>query len=391
MIDLQDFPSSLPVEDSTADRPLRVMFVITAMHVGGAEMLLYNLVRRIERKQFAPELCCLKERGELGDLLAREILVHSRLLRHKFDLRVLSRLTKLMRRRRTDIVVTVGAGDKMFWGRLAARLAGVPVVVSCLHSTGWPDGITWLNHRLTPITDAFVAVAKPHARHLVETERLPAERVWAIPNGVDTDRYCPTSGDVELRRRLGIPPSAPLAGIVAVLRPEKNHEMFLRVAAQVRQEVPDAHFLVIGDGPRRAELEALSAQLGLSQCVHFVGKRPDVPELLNLLDVFVLTSRMEANPVSILEALAVGKPVVATRVGSIPETVIDDQTGYLVDPTDEAGMADRIAKLLLDPARAQRFGAAGRRNVVKNWSVDRMVTGYEELLERLFQTKTADR
>ena len=154
---------------------------------------------------------------------------------------------------------------------------------------------------------------------------MPANRVRVIPNGVDTDRYRPAKADAKLRQQLGIPRTAPLAGIVAVLRPEKNHEMFLRVAAQVHEEVPEAHFLVIGDGPRRAELEALSAELGLSQCVHFLGKRPDVPELLNLLDVFVLTSRMEANPVSILEALATGKPVVATRVGSIPETVIDGQ------------------------------------------------------------------
>ncbi len=158
---------------------------------------------------------------------------------------------------------------------------------------------------------------------------------------------------------------------------------------KVREEVPEAHFLVIGDGPRRCELETLSAQLGLAQCVHFVGKRPDVPELLNLLDVFVLTSRMEANPVSILEALACGKPVVATRVGSIPETVIDGQCGYLVDPDDDAEMARRVAELLLDPAQARRFGAAGRQHVVENWSVDRMVAGYEELLESLYRRKTA--
>ena len=164
--------------------------------------------------------------------------------------------------------------------------------------------------------------------------------------------------------------------------------MFLRVAARVTREVPEAHFLVIGDGPRRAQLESLAKQINLSGHVHFLGKRPDVAQLLNLLDVFVLTSHIEANPVSILEALATGVPVVATRVGSIPETVLDGATGYLVEPGDESAMASRIVELLLDPLKAKLLGAAGRRHVVENWSVDRMVTGYEELLERLYWQKT---
>jgi glycosyltransferase involved in cell wall biosynthesis/O-antigen/teichoic acid export membrane protein len=370
-------------------RPLRVMFVITSMHVGGAETLLLNLLRRIDRSRFSPELCCLKELGELGEQLQHEIPVYEKLLRNKFDIGVFWRLTKLLRRRQIDAVVTVGAGDKMFWGRLAARRAGVPVVISALHSTGWPDSITWLNRRLTPLTDAFIAVADRHAKYLVEHEHLPSDRVVVISNGVDTDRYGPNrSGSANLRQQLGIAHSVPLAGIVAVLRPEKNHEMFLRVAARVRRDLVEAHFLIIGDGPRRAELETLVAQLGLTDCVHFLGKRTDVPELLGLLDVFVLTSHNEANPVSILEALASGKPVVSTAVGSIPQTVIDGVTGYLVEPNDELTMARRVSELLLDPAKSQRLGATGRRLVIDNWSLERMVEGYEELLERLYRQKT---
>ena len=240
-------------------RPLRVMFLTTSLYTGGAETLLLNLLRRLDRQRFSPELCCLKEAGDLGEELANEMPVQAHLLHHKFDVRVFGRLTRLLRERQIDAVVTVGAGDKMFWGRLAARRAKVPVVISALHSTGWPDGINWLNRRLTPLTDAFVAVARPHARHLVEVENLPAKRVCIIPNGVDTEKYCPQlhveSSCGTLRREIGIPRSAPLVGIVAVLRPEKNHEMFLRVAARVRREVPEAQFLIIGDGPRRAELE----------------------------------------------------------------------------------------------------------------------------------------
>jgi glycosyltransferase involved in cell wall biosynthesis len=192
----------------------------------------------------------------------------------------------------------------------------------------------------------------------------------------------------DLRCTLGIPSTAPLAGIVAVLRPEKNHELFLRVAARVRREVPDAHYLIIGDGPRRPELETLASEFGIANCVHFLGQRADIPELLATLDVFILTSHNEANPVSILEALAAGKPVVSTRVGSIPETVINGETGFLIEPGDESAMSRRVAELLLDPAKAQRLGINGRRLVASQWSVDSMVAGYEALVEQLFQQKT---
>ncbi len=375
--------------ERSSNRPLRVIFVITSMHVGGAEILLYNLIRRLDRTRFSPELCCLKERGTLGEQLAEEIPVYSNLLRRKYDFRVLRKLNRLLRKREIDAVITVGAGDKMFWGRLAARRAKVPVVISALHSTGWPDGINWLNRRLTLITDAFVAVAEPHARHLIEVEHLPAARVHVISNGVDTEKFRPQPGiKRSVCQSLGIPRTAPLVGIVAVLRPEKNHELFLRTAARVRRDIPEAHFLIVGDGPRRPVLERLAADLQMDNCVHFLGQRIDIPEILSSLDVFALTSHNEANPVSILEALASGKPVVSTRVGSICETVVDDKTGYLVEPGNELEMSKRVTELLLDPAKAQRLGAAARRLVVSKWSIQAMVAGYEDLITSVHSVKT---
>jgi glycosyltransferase involved in cell wall biosynthesis len=141
----------------------------------------------------------------------------------------------------------------------------------------------------------------------------------------------------------------------------------------------------------RTELEQLAGEMGLREAVHFLGTRADVPELLALLDVLLLTSRNEANPVSILEALSCGKPVVATRVGSVPETVLDGQVGYLVEPGGAGAMARRVVELFRDPARAKALGAAGRQSVIDRWSLDQMVRGYEQLLERLFAAKTVAR
>lgn len=364
------------------------MFIQTSMPVGGAETLTVELVRRLDRNRFAPELCCLKQPGPLGEMLAGEMPVHHGLLCGKYDLRVWPRLVRLFRRRGIGAVVTVGAGDKMFWGRLAAQRAGVPVIVSALHSTGWPDGIGRLNRLLTPITDAFVAVAPSHGRFLVDEEHLPERKVVVVPNGVDTDRFRPLPGVDAVRRELGIEPSAPVVAIVAALRPEKNHELYLEVARRVTQRLPEARFLVIGDGPRRAPLEQLAAELGIASQVMFLGSRPDVPRLLAAADVFALTSHNEANPVSILEAMSVGRPVVATDVGSVAEAVDNGRTGHVVRPGDADGLAARVTELLRDPRQRAAMGTTARERVVSRWSVDVMVRGYERLIESIYERKT---
>lgn len=370
--------------------PLRVMFVITSMPVGGAETLLVELIRRLDRSRFAPELCCLKQFDVLGEILAREVPAFSGLIAYKYDAAVLGRLARLMRRRQIDAVVTVGTGDKMFWGRLAARMARVPVVCSALHSTGMPERVQLANRLLAPITDAFIAVAETQGRYLAEHEGCPAERVRVVPNGVDVQKFHPRWPDESLRRQLRLDPSSPVAAIIAALRPEKNHELFLRAAALVHRELPEARFLIVGDGPRRNALEAVARSLSLGDAVRFLGIRRDVAEILSLVNVVVLTSHMEANPVSVLEAMASEKPVVATRVGSLVETVVDGRTGYLVPPGDAPQLAQRVIELLREPERAACMGRSGREEVISHWSIERMVQGYEDLIAEIYTAKALD-
>ena len=368
--------------------PLRVLFTITSMPVGGAETLLVNLVRRMDPSRFRPEICCLKEPGPLGELLAREMPVHSGLLKSKYDVRILPRLQRLMVQRQVDAVVTVGAGDKMFWGRLAAWRARVPVVLAALHSTGWPDGVGRLNRYLTPLTDGFIAVAQDHGRFLVEGEGFPVRKVHVIPNGVDTQRFCPNPvARAAKRRDLRLHADVPVFGIVAALRQEKNHLLFLRAAKWIRQAIPDAVFLLVGEGPQREQIELAVASAGLQDCVRLLGSRSDIPDLLAAMDVFVLTSRTEANPVSILEAMATGLPVVATRVGSVFETVHEGRNGYLVESGDAESIARHCIFLASRPDVAQRLGERGRQVTEQHWSVQRMVDGYQQLISDIYQRK----
>ena len=368
--------------------PLRVMFLLTSMPVGGAETLLVNLVRRMNPKKFLPYVCCLKEPGPLGEELSTEFQVFHHLIGGKYDVKVLGRLKRLLVEHEMDAVITVGAGDKMFWGRIAAKRARVPVIASALHSTGWPDGVGRLNRMLTPITDAFIAVAQEHGRFLVDEEGFPAEKVVVISNGIDTQRFqFDESARKQIRCELGVPVNAPVCGIVAALRPEKNHALFLRAAATVRNSLPNAHFLIAGDGPVRPELDLLVNELNLQTAVHFLGSRSDIPQILSALDLFALTSQNEASPVSILEAMSVGLPVVAPRIGSIPETLHDAVHGFLVETGDVEQTADRWLRVLSNLPLAKSLGERGREFVVDHRSLDSMVCGYEELIARIYSKK----
>lgn len=372
--------------------PLRVVFVTTALNVGGEETLSANIIRRMDRHRFAPELVCLKQLGVLGEQLVLEVPAFSGLLKNKFDVGVLGRLTQLFRERHIDAVITVGTGgDKMFWGRLAAWRAGVPVIVSALHSTGLPNRVEFSNRLLAPLTDAFIAVAEAHGRFLASDEGCASRKIRVVPNGVDTSRFNDRPANPSLRAELGLPDGAPTVGIVAVLRPEKNHELFLRAAAIVHREVPHAHFLVVGDGPLRGEIETQIRALGLAGVVHMLGMRRDIPELLNLIDVVALTSKMEANPVSVLEALSSGTPVVSTRVGSLPENVIDGETGFLVPPGDEATLAARWTTLLTNSETRAYLGRQARERVVHHASLKSMVGGYEDLITEIYTAKSTGR
>lgn len=370
-------------------RPLRTMFLLTSMPIGGAETLLVNLVRRFDSERIVPLIGCMKHRDVLGEELSTQFPVFENLLNNKYDFAVAGRLKKLFLDEQVDALVTVGAGDKMFWGRLGARRAKLPVILSALHSTGWPDGVGRLNRMLTGITDGFIAVAQQHARFQIEHEKFPADKVFLIPNGIDTDRF-QFSQDArnQWRQRWGIDEETPVVGIVAALRPEKNHQLFLESARRVLSNFNEAKFVVIGDGPERAKLEEFAKSKGIDSQVIFTGATHDIPGALSMMDLFALTSHNEASPVSIMEALACQRPVVSTNVGSISETVIEGENGFLVSPGCPDEMSERWIELIRDRQKCQSFGRHGRSHIVENSSLESMTEGYTQLLESTYAVKT---
>lgn len=365
-------------------RQISVLLVNTDLRVGGQEGFVVELVRRLDRSRFRPLVACLREPGALGPrVLEAGVPLVSGLARSGKDPRALWRLARLVRRERIDIVCTVGCGDKMFWGRLAGRLGGARAVVALIRKTRSAAGGRILerpNRWLTPITDRFVAVAESAARYLVEEEGLPAAKVSWIHNGVDPERFC-GAGREEARRELGLTPQDLTVVHVAVLRPEKGHDVLLAAAREVLREVPRARFLLAGEGPARVEIEGRVRAAGLGGAVRLLGHRDDVERVLAAGDLAVLSShpRVEAFPNAVLQAMASGLPVVSTDVGSVREMIEDGVEGRLVPPGDPPALAAALRELLADGERRQTAGARARERVLKQFTSERMARAYEDL------------
>jgi glycosyltransferase involved in cell wall biosynthesis len=202
------------------------------------------------------------------------------------------------------------------------------------------------------------------------------------------DKFAARGDRADVRAELGVAPDAALIGAVGRLTADKGgQDVLIRAVGRVRETCPQVRLVMVGDGPLRPGLEQLTAQLGLTGTVIFTGLRSDVPRLLGALDVFVLPSEREALPVAVLEAMAAGLPLVATRVGGIPEVVEDGATGFLVPPGDVAAMHCVLERLTGDPALAARLGAAGQAHVQAHFTVQQMVRQVERLYDQLAQRK----
>ena len=368
---------------------ITVAFLESSLRIGGTEAVLARLIQRLNRTRFRPLVCCLYEPGALGEqLMASGVPVYHGLAAHRGDLRVGLRLLRLLRQERVDVLFIVNQPLTQFWGTWCSLLARVPVRISAIRSTGRINrsGRQWWVNRLTfPWMTRVTAQSQTHKTYLMERERVIPEKLEIVPNGVDLSRFPMDEEAGSLRRAVGLSDGQPVVGIVAMLRPEKAHEVFLRSAACVLEQIPAARFLIVGDGPQRPRLEILAKTMGIDAQVQWLGARLDVPALVSVFDVAVLSSHPVVETVSnaILEYMAAGKPIVATRVGSLPELVEDGRTGFLVEPGDWKAMAERIVQLLQDRPLARRMGEAGQDKVRQQFTVERMVQQYEALFERL--------
>ena len=270
-----------------------------------------------------------------------------------------------------------------FWG----RIAGTAAIIT---SRRWDQregsaGLRRLNRLAFRASSAVVANSGRVQRALTLEDGVLAPRTALISNFVEADAFeRPDAGEVGVRRQaVGLPPDTPVVGIVANLRPVKDHVLFLRMAALVAASDSRVHFAIIGEGDQRERLEREAGRLGLVGRVHFLGLLPDRPNPFQLVDIATLTSRTEGFPNSILEAMAAARPVVATEVGGVPDAVVEGVTGFMVPPGVAESFAGAVLRLLGDPGLARRCGEAGERLARDRFSETRVLADLQALYERV--------
>jgi glycosyltransferase involved in cell wall biosynthesis len=303
------------------------------------------------------------------------------------DLALVGRAARALRALRTDLVHAHQYTPWFYAASGAIRGWSRPRILFTEHGRHYPDHRrpkrTVFNQALLPWTDGIVAVCGFVRDCLAANEALPRRRIRIIYNGVDAERFDGTCDRSRARAAQGVDPADPLVGIAARFAPVKDHATLLRAFARVLRSVPRAKLVLAGDGPLRESLETQARGLGIDSSCRFLGVRRDIPALLPSWDVFCLSSLSEGTSVTLLEAMACGLPVVATRVGGNPEIVEEGKTGLLAPRGDDAKLAEAIVRVLTDPTRARAMGEAGRARARSAFTLERMAEDYRALYRGL--------
>lgn len=395
--------------DIPEERKIRVLHIITRMIVGGAqENTLLSVVGLDAMPEYDVDFISGIDRGKEGELLSQArdttnlIIVPEmgRSINPFSDLVAFWKLYRLIKKGRYHIVHTHSSKAGVL-GRWAAKLAGTPLIVHTLHSLVFHDYQPWLINRAwwlakklcAPITDFYISVSDIISQKAIAAGIAEPERFRTIYSGMELDWFLNAEFDAAaVRREFGIPEDAPVVGKIARLFPLKGHDQLMDAAPEIVRRVPNVRFFLIGDGILLEHLQERARGYGILENFVFAGliDRTRIPEMISAMDVVVHTSLREGLARVLPQALAMGKPCVSFNIDGAPEVVIDDVTGYLVEPFDNATLADRIAKLLENDALRKEFGDNGRKRVDPDFRAEKMVADISEVYQMLLE-RHADR
>ncbi len=366
---------------------INVLCIIKPAREAGADMVLVQVASRLNRERF--RVFCGLLTPDQGKVIPPELeTVNFNLprLNGLIWLRFLLHLCWVLHRQRIHII-HVNSYVPGNYARLAAILMGVPVIIDHWHGFGKFNFKRRLICRfLGRFTTHSLAVSQGVRDYVVEQCRLDPANFRVVYNAIDWSRF-QRERNLRLRQELGAPPDLPLVGLVARLDHwGKGHREFLAAMAVLRKRHPCLG-LIIGGGRRQAEMEQMARNLGLAKAVVFLGHRDDIPDLLAALDIFVLPSHREGVSLALLEAMAAGLPVIATKVGGLPEVVIHEKTGLLVPAADAEALAQALGRLLEDPSYAKNLGQNARQHVQTYFSIERLGRDINEIYDELVGRK----
>jgi glycosyltransferase involved in cell wall biosynthesis len=392
-------PADQPARGGGGRRDGRIHVLTLVDHLGttgGAEHLAFDIATRIDPARFRSSFCASRYPGWGGAASADERDASARLRdaevafipleRHgRADVFAWRKLARYMRREHVDVVHAHMFGSNL-WGTVLGRLCGVPVIIAHEHTwsfEGQPLRKLLDREVIGRFCSVFIAVSREDRCRIIEIERVPAGRVRFLANGITA--RAPTPGR-DLRPELS-PAGGPLVGSIGGLRRQKGYDVFIRASALLRERHPDLRVVIAGEGARRPELEALIEGLALADTVTLLGRRLDVPDILAALDVAVSSSNYEGSPLAVMEYMEAGLPIVASRVGGVPDLIDDGVQGLLVEAGDVEQLAGAIERMLSDRERALQMGARARERRRAEFDLDVMVSNVEALYEEQVAAK----
>lgn len=358
---------------------------------GGGERYLELLFARLDRTRYRALLICPEPGPFVGRMKERGVETHLVHLAPLFNPLALWRLTRLLVRERVTILQTHGARAN-FYGRIAGRLAGVPVNISTVHNSLKDYEVRSLRRwlytfllRLTlPVVHRVICVSEANRRDLIEECPAVERKAHVVYNGVDLSAFPSQLDRRKVRQDLGVK-QGPMLVTIARLTEQKGHCYLLQALPKLLNTWPQLCCVFVGEGELRDALQRLAIDLGIERSCRFVGVREDIADILAAADLFVLPSLSEGFPFVLLEALAMGRPVVASRVNGVPELIEEHKTGLLVPPRDPRALVEAIRNVLSNPTAASEMGAAGRAAVRKRFTVDHMVANTTAIFDAAMQ------
>jgi glycosyltransferase involved in cell wall biosynthesis len=363
---------------------LRVVTLTDHLGVtGGAERIAVLVTMGLDSERFDRTICSTRTVNEAvrEECVAAGVRVLALERRSTYAVWDWLPLVRLLRRERVDVLHAHKFRSNV-WAAVLGTLARVPVVVA--HEHGWerPSWIVRLLNRrvIARGCNEILAISRAERTRMIEIDGIPPDRVNLMPNGIP--KLTPTIGR-NLRKELGIPPRSLVIGSVATLRPEKALEVLIEAAEIVVSQRTDVRVLIVGEGPENKNLRSLVRSLGLEKMVFLIGERTDISDIVNVIDIAVCCSDREGSPLSVMEYMAAGKPVVATNVGGLPEMIEEGVNGLLVERRDAKALADALLRLLNDEALREHLGAAGKELQLREFSLDAMIKRTEALYEEL--------
>lgn len=360
---------------------MRVMHVFSGRETGGIASVILPLLMELKGMEMEVMTVFLSDGPMVR--MAESLGLAPRIIRrgHLMDVRLVARLTAMIRRERVRIVHTHGVSGN-FYGRLAAFFARGAVTVTSVHADTMSELAdatgSMMKARVWHGVDLYMArlskliiVNSESTGKLMIQKGVREEKLRVVYNGLDCSSR-PAVDSAEVRRELGISEGARVVGSVGRLTATKNYPLFIKAARHVLDSEPDVFFLIVGDGPERSALEGMARGFGMENRFIITGWSEDVDRYLGIMDIFALTSLREGFGLVILEAMKYSLPVAATRVGGVPEVVEDGVTGFLVSSDDDAGLADKIMTLLADAPLCRRFGKNGRKRLEDKFGIEKM-------------------